>query len=112
MPCGATMTKKKKPEIEWLTYWRVIDGDVVKSMGFMRDDCVYFDIDPETHQTPVDEENDPRVVHVDDIYEQNGVFELEDEADARAYAIKFMNDKIFEYQLKLARLHGTNTLKG
>ena len=99
-------------EYTWLEYWRVEDGELIRSKGYMRDDYVIFDIDPEDHHQEQIDDEDPRMVHIDRIYEQDGIFEIEDEADAVAYAVKFMNDKILEYQLRLARLQETNTAKG
>lgn len=99
-------------ELKWTKYWRVTDGDVRYEDAFSYPDdpdYVYFGEDPRWESDSTFG-RDAVQLHVDDIAEGNGVFENEE--DAKKYAIEWMNKKIFEYQLKLARLQGTNKVSG
>lgn len=101
------MSRSWKDDLVWRECWRVVDGDVTKVRGFERDDYVYFGIDPDAQEEQIDERNDPRIVHVDDICEGNGVFELEREDDAKRYAARWLSDRLDVYQLKRVRLLST-----
>ncbi len=86
-------------DLIWQKYWRHDEGEVKHQDGFsFKDDpdWVYFEIDPETHNEPLSDE-DPRRVHVDNLFE--------DFESAKEEAIEFMNGRIYLYQLQLAKLH-------
>lgn len=93
-------------EIIWMTLWRVSeDGDIAKVQAYEDEDSIIFKDDDERYDY-----DDPRHVHVDDLAEGNGVFD--NEAEAKAYTIRLLEQKIHDYQLKLGRLRATNTAIG
>ena len=101
------MTKKsKRPKV--LTLWRAVEGDVIETQAFEDGDEIILG-HPDDDDLRRYDPGEDGYIHVDDLYEGNGIFDNEEAA--KKYAIEWMNKKIFEYQLKLSRLHGTNTVK-
>lgn len=61
-------------KIEWKEWWRNVEGAVSLDNGFhyvyRNPDYWFFDIDPEdSWQEQIDEENDPRYVHQDELFD-------------------------------------------
>ena len=87
-------------DVIWSEWWRVEEGEVFHDKGWAwKDDpdMIFFNDPDDVH---FDEEPDSGF-HVDELFESY--------EDAKTAALTWLDEKIRQYQLKLARLHGTNT---
>ena len=88
-------------KIEWKEWWRHVEGEVSFDKGFRyvyRDsDHWYFDVDPDDcWQEQIDEENDPRYMHVDELFDN--------ERDATEAAKEWLRNAEDELNDKKSRL--------
>lgn len=85
----------------WKWWFRNDRGEVKYQEGFAQydsPDYFLFEVDPnDMNQEQIDEYNDPRYVHVDNLFDN--------EKDAREAALKYLNKQLKDINRKIEKLN-------